>query len=504
MPLTTRTSVIFPILLMTCLALTLCGASRAQSGYSFSAIALDTYFTSASGINDSGKIVGSYLEQGYGYGSSYYGFIKVNGRSTPLEYPGAQNTQANGISNNDLIVGEYCAAPCTGYNGYVYNDSSGSFTSFSMAGYSSTYGYGINSAGAIVGVAIDSQNNARSFLYSKGQFTLLNFPGAAKTTVNGINDSGQIVGAYLDQSQKEHGFLYFQRVYITVDYPGALDTYLEGINGAGQMTGEWADSSFKDHGFVDVAGDFTSFDKPLGYITIGLAINDSGQIVGQFEDGGAYIVGFLAVPALEIVPGNLTYPTQFVGTSSAPQKVTLTNTGTATLTLYGETLLGVDRGDFTRKRNCGGTLLPGASCDISVTFSPKGINARTAVLSISDSAVGSPQTVPIKGEGTYVELGSNSLNFGSVKVGQQSTPQTITLTNTAPFTLNLSEIAISGKDAQDFAQTNTCSSSISSGQSCIITVVFVPTLHGTRTALLAFFDNGGASPQSVTLTGTGT
>jgi probable HAF family extracellular repeat protein len=353
-------------------------------------------------------------------------------------------------------------------------------------------------------VAIDSQSNSQSFLYSKGQFTRLNFPSAAKTTVNGINDSGEIVGTYQDQSQKEHGFLYFNGAYSTVDYPGALETYLEGINGAGQMTGEWTDSGLKSHGFVDITGNFTSFDEPAGYWTNGFAINDSGQIVGQFENGSGYVQGFLAAPGVQITPGILTYPAQLVGTSSAPQTVTLTNTSTATLSLNSLTLIGADKSEFSLKNNCGGTLLQGASCTVTITFTPKGINARTASLNISDSAVGSPQTVPFTAAGTYVKLGSSSLNFGSVKVSQKSTPQTVALTNTAPFTLNLTRIVLSGRDAEDFTETNNCGSSVSSGQSCTITLIFGPTATGTRTATLSIFDNGGASPQSVALAGTGT
>ena len=54
----------------------------------------------------------------------------------------------------------------------------------------------------------------------------------------------------------------------------------------------------------------------------------------------------------------------------------------------------------------------------------------------------------------------------------------------------------------DFAQTNTCSSPVNPGANCSISVTFLPTATGTRTAIITIADDDG-SPQTVKLDGTG-
>jgi len=95
------------------------------------------------------------------------------------------------------------------------------------------------------------------------------------------------------------------------------------------------------------------------------------------------------------------------------------------------------------------------------------------------------------------------LNFGTVTVGQASTPQVATFTNTAKFALPIKSLTITGTNASDFTETNTCQPSVAAGASCDITVTFKPTATGLRTADVSISDGGGGSPQTVALTGTG-
>jgi uncharacterized membrane protein YczE len=67
--------------------------------------------------------------------------------------------------------------------------------------------------------------------------------------------------------------------------------------------------------------------------------------------------------------------------------------------------------------------------------------------------------------------------------------------------MNLWQIAILGANAGDFSQTNTCGGTLGAGASCAVNVTFTPSATGIRTASLLFSDDGGASPQAVTLTG---
>ena len=89
-------------------------------------------------------------------------------------------------------------------------------------------------------------------------------------------------------------------------------------------------------------------------------------------------------------------------------------------------------------------------------------------------------------------------------MGSASAPKTERLTNTGSAMLNFTGISIVGSDAGDFAQTNTCGTGIGGGASCTITVRFKPTATGTRTAAVSISDDGGGSPQMVSLNGMGT
>jgi archaellum component FlaF (FlaF/FlaG flagellin family) len=135
---------------------------------------------------------------------------------------------------------------------------------------------------------------------------------------------------------------------------------------------------------------------------------------------------------------------------------------------------------------------------------PTAKNTRKAVLAISDSDPASPQVVPLSGTGTVVLLSKKNLSFGDKPVGTSSAPQNVKLTNVGSTQLNFTGITIAGTNAGDFVQTNTCGTSIAAGASCTITVTFKPTAQGTRKARVSIIDDGGGSPQKVTLTGTGT
>ncbi|MBZ5671790.1 MAG: Ig-like domain repeat protein [Acidobacteriia bacterium] len=102
-----------------------------------------------------------------------------------------------------------------------------------------------------------------------------------------------------------------------------------------------------------------------------------------------------------------------------------------------------------------------------------------------------------------VSLSTTNLSFGQVRLGLSSAAQNVTLTNTGNGTLSISGIALGGANPGDFAQTNTCGSSVAVGANCTINVTFTPTWGGSRSASLTIADNATGSPQTVSLTGTG-
>ena len=215
-------------------------------------------------------------------------------------------------------------------------------------------------------------------------------------------------------------------------------------------------------------------------------------------NGSATISG----PDASLSPTSLTFATQLVGTSSAAQSVTLNNYGTVTLGITSVGFTGADPGDFAQTTTCGSSVAPGASCTISITFKPTQSGSRTAMLSITDNAPGSPQNVSLTGTGTVVAFNPANLSFGVVQVGQSKNLPT-TLTNVGSMMLNFSGITTTGTDADEFSQSNTCNSSVGAGKSCTITVTFRPREAGTDSAQVSFSDNGSGSPQRVPLSGWG-
>ncbi len=98
-----------------------------------------------------------------------------------------------------------------------------------------------------------------------------------------------------------------------------------------------------------------------------------------------------------------------------------------------------------------------------------------------------------------VTLSTTSLIFASQTVGTTGGPQTVTLTNSGTAALAITSIVASG----DFAQTNTCGTSLAAGAACMIPVTFTPTAGGTRNGTLTITDNAGDSPETVSLSGGG-
>jgi hypothetical protein len=105
--------------------------------------------------------------------------------------------------------------------------------------------------------------------------------------------------------------------------------------------------------------------------------------------------------AVSLSSSSLVFASQAVETTSAPDSITLTNAGKGTLSIGGVAFTGADPSDFVQATTCGASLAPGAHCTIAVLFAPTAAGARTAQLSITDSAPGSPQTVNLSGTGSH-------------------------------------------------------------------------------------------------------
>jgi hypothetical protein len=215
-------------------------------------------------------------------------------------------------------------------------------------------------------------------------------------------------------------------------------------------------------------------------------------------------------PVASVSPGSLTFASTPEGSTTAAQVVTLNNTGGATLTINtgGISISGTNASSFADTTTCGSTLAAGANCTISVTFKPAATGTLTATLNIADNASGSPQKVTLTGTGTTavatVSLSVTSVVFPNTVEGVASQAQTVLLTNTGTPSVGINSIVITGTNATSFSELSTCGAVITSGESCRIFVVFKPTTTGALTATLNVHDSATGSPQTASLSGTGT
>src|SRR5204863_9322519 len=85
--------------------------------------------------------------------------------------------------------------------------------------------------------------------------------------------------------------------------------------------------------------------------------------------------------------------------TSTAQAVTLSNSGSAALSITGIAITGTNSGDFGQTNNCGSSLAAGSSCAINVTFTPTATGTRNATLTVTDNASNSPPTESWTGTG---------------------------------------------------------------------------------------------------------
>jgi len=209
----------------------------------------------------------------------------------------------------------------------------------------------------------------------------------------------------------------------------------------------------------------------------------------------------LTAPAVTLSTTTLAFGNQIVGTPSAYQSFTITNTGTASLTISSI----VTSGDYSLTTDCGGTLAAGALCTVNVRINASTLGADNGGVTITDSAAGSPHSVTTTATGVQPSSVPSpaTLTFASQGVNTSSAAQNVTVTNSSAFPLTVSSVTITGTNANQFSQTNNCTTVAGSGGTCTIAVVFTPTASGSMSATLNVNDNAAGSPQTVALSGTG-
>jgi hypothetical protein len=272
------------------------------------------------------------------------------------------------------------------------------------------------------------------------------------------------------------------------DFSGAVLVFLGNGDGTFQ-TGMSFPTNTQQSGSSLAVGDFNGD----GHLDVAVA-----------DSSGPGVSILLQTTTATLAPPSLTFNPQATGTSSAPQLLTLRNTGNLPLNISGIGITGPEAPDFGETNNCPTVLSAGSNCSISITFSPSQTGPLTASLLVNDNSAGSPQSASLAGtglsSGPNASFSSTSLTFGVFDVGVPSPPEALTLTNYGESALMISNIAASN----NFGENNNCASSLAPLASCTINVTFTPSTSGNLAGTLTVSDNAPGNPQNIGLSGTGT
>jgi hypothetical protein len=240
----------------------------------------------------------------------------------------------------------------------------------------------------------------------------------------------------------------------------------------------------------------------------------------------AYMLGYGAASgSLSISGGSIPYsPINFGQVSSgqvATQTLTLTNSGTASLTIHRIT----SQPPFYTATTCGAILTSKQTCTVTLTYTPVyeiaagttgGARNDTGSLIVESDAITSPDVVALSGSALPVTssnpasssviasylLSESALTFSNTQIGNASATQTVTLSNTGTTTIHI----LSASTSVDFTSTNTCTT-LFPGATCSFTLQFTPTnasSSGVRSGTLNILSDAATSLEFISLIGTTT
>ncbi len=203
---------------------------------------------------------------------------------------------------------------------------------------------------------------------------------------------------------------------------------------------------------------------------------------------------------LTLTPSSVTYPAVLVGGTSAPASITVNNPGGAPVTLQAAST----SGDYTLSGNtCSGSLAPGATCTLQVTFHPTAAGDRPGQVLLPGNVSGGGVSAALDGSGVTpaaLSFAPSSLNFGGVVQGGSSPPAGIVLANSGGQTARLQTPTASG----DYAiVSNGCAATLPPGANCTLEVVFTPQALGSRVGTLSLASDAPGSPLTAALSGSG-
>jgi probable HAF family extracellular repeat protein len=364
----------------------------------------------------------------------------------------------------------------------------------------------INNRGQVIGISnLAGDMHFHPFLWTKsGSMQDLGTLGGDTGDTNWINDEGDIAGKADVPGPKpqDHNAVLWRNSLITDlgRLPGDSCANAYYVNAHDQVVGTSENRDLctiptGEHAFLwENGGPMVDLNTliPSGsslQLTFAVAVNDRGEIAGFGVPAGCApqdvnLCGhaYVLIPCDENPPGADDCDNSMVDASAATHE---------------------SAGSIMQKATTTAPRVPAfysPSNDIRRTFQGRfGFN-RLA---------GGPQQVALSGavaatSAPIATLSPTSLAFWPEAIGTTSGAWPVTLKNIGTTSLTISRIAITGPNAGDFAQSHTCGNSLAAGASCTVSVTFKATQIGKRTGTLSVTDNAHGSPQTVSLSGSGT
>jgi len=242
-----------------------------------------------------------------------------------------------------------------------------------------------------------------------------------------------------------------------------------------------------------------------------LGVTVQGTLVGYITLAGS------AVPReLLLSKKTLQFASTNVGQRSEILSVVVSNPTTLPATFSGMSIVN-GAAAFAQSNNCSTGLGPGASCTVTVQFTPdtNGYSLGTFAIESSfgaqyvalsgqgtapsggiEEGPGAPPTSPVpppSGGGTGpVDDGFThyAINFLDTEVGNSSAVRNVKFTNKGDGPLKLLGLSIVAGET-DFGQTNNCGGTLAPGAYCTLSLLFTPSALGARTGGIALLSDGG-------------
>lgn len=214
-------------------------------------------------------------------------------------------------------------------------------------------------------------------------------------------------------------------------YDSLLPTLNSGIYTAGVSVHRFAGANASDTHtfFLQGLTDGASFQDSVNTLSVTQVSHDSSGAKIAINIGGA---------AADLSPSNFSFGDEVVNGTSSAQILTLSNSGTASLSISSIAIVGANSGDFVLSSNsCAASLAAGANCSLAVEFRPTASGARSGSLAISDSA--GTQNVTLTGTGVLSDftLTASAPTSVTVNAGGSAT-YTVAVNGVDGFTSNVS------------------------------------------------------------------